>query len=94
MRMNMDQRGGNPVKAVITLLAVFAIFFLLFVYFTEPLTTIWDVTEDASPEGTPDVKTGLWNAWLIIMMVVIVFLGVWFFAYLHSRERETEVFLR
>ena len=91
----MDSRGGNPVRAVITLLAGFTIFFMIFVYFTTPLTEIWDATEEASTNPrTPDVWSNLWNTWLIIPMLILLLLGVWFFAYLHSREREVEVFLR
>lgn len=91
----MDQRGGNPVKAVIVLLSSFVIFFMLLVYFTEPLVEIWDATEEASTNpNTPDVWTGLWNAWLLIPMMILILLGIWFIAYLHSREREVEVFLR
>lgn len=93
--VKLDQRGGNPVKAVIVLLASFVVFFLVFVYMTTPLTEIWDATEEASTNpDTPNVWDNLWNTWLLIPMMILLLLGIWFIAYLHSRERETEVFIR
>ena len=88
----MDERASNPVKAVAILVSGFIVFFLIFTYISTPLIEVWDATEEAAVDGTPDIWSTLWTTWLTIIVLVLVFLGVGFIAYLHQREREVQIY--
>lgn len=90
----MDQRG-NLLHAGITLLGVAIVWFFIYSLLSGPLRTIWGATEDASTNpNTPDVWTQLNAAWMIIGIVVVILISLWFFAKIHSREVETQVYMR
>jgi len=90
----MDRRGANPLVAIMVLMAGFAVFFILFAFFSEPLYEIWSTTEGtATNPERPPVETALRFVWALIAVLVVVFIVVWFFARLFMREREVEVFV-
>lgn len=90
----MDQRAQNPMWGLIALFVGFIILFIVYAFFSGPLGEVWAASENASTNpNTPDVWGGLSHVWLMIGVLFVIFVSVWFFAYMLKREREAEVFL-